>query len=1847
MSSVPIDNINPDITIASDLQLIKEFYINNEFEFGVPEDSKRAPLTIGANPWSVANVNHRDWLDLLPVDEDKLTEDPTPTFEWEFEEGFEDVEEVNLFVSSFPKDKGLLPWDELADLSDPTFLPELNKSQKKALLTRLWQEYDDFNPGRILTATWKKDTNTWYWHDGKTEIAQESGALANNKNRFTLPDSLALTTGQDYYWSVEAVDKQGKSNIDFSGFEAIAPPSTNPFSSVSILTHGFTLLQENSTGIPNSFYDFADTITEANGKEEKGLILRYDKASGTWIPVDENRRTLTDITGGLATDPNYLSTLASNIQTTYQNKPLVLLPEWSLDDESTISTSGFTEGAADAFFASMVQLDQALGGKIGITNDAGDLTQLYDDRGDLIRTQGDLFNSPLHFIGYSRGAVVNSEIIQRLETYYPYAGGAINADGTPVKDENNKPVRDLQMTTVDPHDFEQENLRVPIPIIGADFRDFNEPAVEVWDNVTFADNYYQTVANPNRIGGTPNGRAIEGADLNVQLDGRTGFTWDNRIGGPHTKVLGWYAGTADFDREEVRAGYEADKKGLISEPIYDRLGEDSLSQLLDPKDPERYSKLTSWYDSDSELNSEGIGEGWAYSVLSGGKRPDVNLSTRTSVGFDNTDPDGTGGDFAIPTVFNGNFDYAVNNQPGKEIPDDTKVPGWSFHNGQGTQPLLYKDLVDVDSISTIVELETSLDDDLSASLTVEEQKNLASKLGDGNPKKYTHNLVNVPEWGDLRFDLHVPNLNNGQVKVSLSSAVPGFENYDFEPINLTEAIGSQPEYEDDRYRIGYGKDGFETFHLDIPDELRGKVVSLEFELVGSEKVYLDNVFFQSKHLLFGNPTEARQPEGANPYENNYLLEKPQFSVSYSENDNIPNWSAWQLNRNWTGNADRPSDKFFGDPDITSLGWVGVKDSDYDRPKSNLPQINPDDGEPYKLASGHLSPVSHRDRSGKDIWSTYLTTNVVPQFDKLNSPVWRDLENQFEKKLITRTTDQREIYIYSGSVGTKQDKTSINITSGSNAPYDIRVPEDLWRVVVVLEEPGLGIADINSSNTQAFALIAANELPTSTSPKLKFDPWYTNGNIVLTDIASLEDYLNLDPTNVTRGIEYNFLSNLPDNVGTAIKNQTFPTLPPNSKPSDAVDAFLLADSVNSNSFIADTTIDPNSVPIDVFFEENTFDISPNESSIGQIAFDNLGTKQTSISQIGTGQISHDQRSFTQSRSTQVSPFEVGTIQTGGVEVSSTQISPTQVDPLNIGVGEIQPAEVDSTQIISDGVAEVQPITSEISDSSIVQSENFLVLQQWFIDHAFSPKSSIEVSDTLNSLWNYNLSTPFDFNVKITDLPKGQLAEATITGFDDAGKPNAGTIQIDHNANGVGWFIDETPLDNSEFTAQNTDSYLLAAADSKANGKYDLLTTVLHELSHLYGFIDGYEGFDELKAESRRQRAEGTTGDDEDILAGENFSATLDGEHLDKSAHPYDLLNTHLALGMRKLPSELDVEILQALIATEFKKNGNKPEGEELLAKLTSDPLLAISNGDFSIFDTTTDSFAWDTRGASGIEDGQAILTEDSPFLSNFTQTFTVPAEAKTVQFKLIDAELGASELAPPDAFEVALLDANTQESLVTDNDLTETDSLLNIQNDGTAYFSDKVRIGGAASGEIIELDKSRTVTVDISDLTPGTKATLFFDLLGFSEIDSRVVIDDVRLSDQNLLPPTAVDDTATTTQGQPAIIDILANDTDDDGTIAPESVQIQTEPTNGAVRVNDDGTVTYTPSDRAIGTDSFTYVVQDNDGQLSEPASVSVEVENVAPEITEIQIPDDITEGDEITLNANATDAGNDELTYTA
>ncbi|WP_390847153.1 beta strand repeat-containing protein [Anabaena cylindrica] len=393
-----------------------------------------------------------------------------------------------------------------------------------------------------------------------------------------------------------------------------------------------------------------------------------------------------------------------------------------------------------------------------------------------------------------------------------------------------------------------------------------------------------------------------------------------------------------------------------------------------------------------------------------------------------------------------------------------------------------------------------------------------------------------------------------------------------------------------------------------------------------------------------------------------------------------------------------------------------------------------------------------------------------------------------------------------------------------------------------------------------------------------------------------------------------------------------------------------------------------------------------------------------------------------------------------------------------------------------------------------------------------------------------------------------------------------------------------------------------------------------MGHLAGIINGYSEFD---------RHIQTINNTKHFITN-NITATLtpDGSHLDPKAHPYDLMNNTLSPGVRKLPSLLNLQILNTV------RNNTTPSNiTTLTAPLNSDPLIGILNGDF---DSQTD---WTTRGATTILNSHAVLTEDSPLLSNLTQTFIIPEHAKYLQFTILDTQLGTNTFAPNDAFEVALLDAQTLTPLLgTATGLTQTDSLLNLQQTGNAYFSNNVKIAGAnTSGDKIALNTPRTVNIDISNIAPGTVASLYFDLLGFGAKDAQVIIDNVILLNDDLITPIANNDTATTDQGQPLLINVLANDSTPNGT-----VQLGTA-ANGSIIINPDSTLTYTPNNNFIGTDTFTYIILDNNA-ISNEATVSVTVNNIAPTINNVTVESNIQEGTISTFSATATDPGND-LTY--
>ena len=91
-------------------------------------------------------------------------------------------------------------------------------------------------------------------------------------------------------------------------------------------------------------------------------------------------------------------------------------------------------------------------------------------------------------------------------------------------------------------------------------------------------------------------------------------------------------------------------------------------------------------------------------------------------------------------------------------------------------------------------------------------------------------------------------------------------------------------------------------------------------------------------------------------------------------------------------------------------------------------------------------------------------------------------------------------------------------------------------------------------------------------------------------------------------------------------------------------------------------------------------------------------------------------------------------------------------------------------------------------------------------------------------------------------------------------------------------------------------------------------------------------------------------------------------------------------------------------------------------------------------------------------------------------------------------------------------------------------------------------------------------------------------------------------------PTALDDNAFTIKNEPIDIAVLNNDSDSDGTIDPNTVEIVVAPSSGTAEVQNDGTIRYTPAVDFFGEVQFSYVVSDNVGTPSNVADVAVQVQ---------------------------------------
>src|SRR5262249_54758510 len=319
----------------------------------------------------------------------------------------------------------------------------------------------------------------------------------------------------------------------------------------------------------------------------------------------------------------------------------------------------------------------------------------------------------------------------------------------------------------------------------------------------------------------------------------------------------------------------------------------------------------------------------------------------------------------------------------------------------------------------------------------------------------THDRLYVPDWGALRFDIRVDNAgNNGTFQVSVQDPTGILQPAQL-TISLTPGLDNQ--------HIDFAQSGFETFLLQVPDDFRGKEATLNFSVTGGT-VLLDNVFFQSQHLLLDNPSDARNyASSVTASPDNYLLEKPQYTLSYNMENREPNWVSWELDNSWLASSQPPKRPDF-EPDPTlPPAWPPSTEDQYTN--SN-----------YRR--GHMTPNADRNRTEKDQAATFLMTNIIPQKQDNNSGPWQRLE-EYEQGL-ARSGD--ELFITAGGLinstfpAITPDPAIVTI-NGVPQPNPlitnhIAVPSFVWKEIMQFDHPGQGPLDV-SANTPVFAVLMPN------------------------------------------------------------------------------------------------------------------------------------------------------------------------------------------------------------------------------------------------------------------------------------------------------------------------------------------------------------------------------------------------------------------------------------------------------------------------------------------------------------------------------------------------------------------------------------------------------------------------------------------------------------------------------------------------------------------------------------------------------------------------------------------------------
>ncbi len=235
----------------------------------------------------------------------------------------------------------------------------------------------------------------------------------------------------------------------------------------------------------------------------------------------------------------------------------------------------------------------------------------------------------------------------------------------------------------------------------------------------------------------------------------------------------------------------------------------------------------------------------------------------------------------------------------------------------------------------------------------------------------------------------------------------------------------------------------------------------------------------SEHLQLGNPSDAIADPNST---DNYLLESPEYALSYSKSRGTANWVSWKLDKSWLGPAKRDND--FRADERLPVGWYQVDGNDYK-------------GSGYDR--GHLVPSADRTRTQGVNSNTFFMTNIIPQTRDNNRETWRRME-EYCRRLVERGYD---VYLVAGVYG-----GSKKIADGR-----VTVPAQTWKVAIAVQADTDPIAA-----SPANALVFAVDIP--------------NTNRLSNNWRRYQ--LSIDDLETRTGLD--FFELLPDGLENAVESQ---------------------------------------------------------------------------------------------------------------------------------------------------------------------------------------------------------------------------------------------------------------------------------------------------------------------------------------------------------------------------------------------------------------------------------------------------------------------------------------------------------------------------------------------------------------------------------------------------------------------------------------------------------------------------------------------------------------------------------------